>query len=295
MAQETLVLKLAPGEHATLRRRLAAEDFEFRTVPHAKFSVKGPQIVATLYQSGKLVIQGADPALFAARFVPGAVRPAAPPAREELSEATRIGSDECGKGDYFGPLVVAAVRLDPATARALAGGEVADSKQLDDATALRLGAALRGRVPYSVARLDPPDYNRAYAAAGKGRLNDLLADLHARAIRALHEPGVHVLIDKFANERLMRERLADLDLELEQRTRAERFIAVAAASVIAREEFLRALAALSEEHAVDLHKGAGAPVDRAGAGFVRLHGVEKLGAVAKLHFKNTAKIRARVG
>ena len=80
---------------------------------------------------------------------------------------------------------------------------------------------------------------------------------------------------------------------LEQRVRAEAYAAVAAASIIAREQFLLALGELSEESGVDLHKGAGEPVDRSAERFVAIHGIAGLANVAKLHFKNTQKIRPR--
>lgn len=285
-----------PAQRKALRSRLSAEDFEFRTVPHALFSVKGQEIVATLYESGKLVVQGRDPELFLERFVGSSASATKPAGRTRAAEPplwpadrTIVGSDEVGKGDYFGPLVVAAVRLEPALVEKLVHSGVTDSKKISDERALRLGAALRTLVPYAVRRLDPPDYNRTYCR--RGQLNDMLADLHASAIRELAGRGDSVLVDRFAAARLLEERLADLELDLVQRPRAEEHSAVAAASVIAREEFLRALAELSEQYALDLHKGAGAPVDVAARAFVRLHGRERLGEVAKLHFRNTEKLR----
>ena len=79
-------------------------------------------------------------------------------------------------------------------------------------------------------------------------------------------------------------------MELHQETKAEREAAVAAASIIARAVFLERLAALSDECGVDLHKGAGAPTDKAGRRFVEIHGFDALESVAKVHFKNTKKI-----
>ena len=98
-------------------------------------------------------------------------------------------------------------------------------------------------------------------------------------------------MDKFADAKLLETRLAKLDVRLEQRVRAESNPAVAAASIIARERFLLALKELGDDHGVDLHKGAGAPVDASAERFVRIHGMEGLVRVAKLHFKNTQKIR----
>lgn len=199
-----------------------------------------------------------------------------------------IGSDECGKGDYFGPLVVAGVRLEAGQAQSLRASGVRDSKTLSDEACVRIGGALRAVYPHAIARLDPPEYNALHRKAGQ--LNDMLADMHARVIRELQQPGIRVLVDQFAPASVMQKKLAGVDVRLEQRPRAESEPAVAAASVIAREEFLLALRALSEEYVVDLHKGAGEPVDRAGRNFVALHGKEALGRVAKLHFKNTARV-----
>jgi ribonuclease HIII len=290
MAQDTLVLKLGPAEQARLVAALEGQAFDFRSVPHARFSAKGEGVVATLYTSGKLVVQGADPRAFLLRYVGGAGEAAASGGGglEAAAGQPLVGSDEAGKGDYFGPLVVCALRLPPDRREALARSGVTDSKRLTDETVLRLAPALEETFDHRVEVLDPPAYNDEHARVKN--LNPMLADLHARAIRATARPGDHVLVDRFAKESLVAERVRDLEIELHQRTRAESEPAVAAASVVARAVFLRRLRALSEEHAVDLHKGAGAPTDRAARDFVRLHGFERLGAVAKLHFKNTSKI-----
>jgi ribonuclease HIII len=290
--QQTLVLRVAPARAAALRARFAGADFEFRPVPHALFSVKGQGVVATLYASGKFVVQGSDPARFVEQWLEGAgARAVAPKPRAPEPDETQplVGSDECGKGDYFGPLVVCAVRLEPGQSAELRGSQVRDSKTLSDEACLRLGAALRARYAHAIEQLSPPEYNAIWKKPGQ--LNPMLADLHARAIRRLAQPGDHALVDKFADEQLVASRLADLDLKLEQRVRAESVPAVAAASVIAREQFLSALALLSEEAAVTLAKGAGDPTDRAAREYVRLHGFAGLVKVAKLHFKNTQKLR----
>jgi ribonuclease HIII len=293
VAQQTLVLRVDPARAAALRARLSAGEFDFRPVPHALFSVKGEGVVATFYASGKLVVQGENPGLFVEHWVEGATRldkrvEVAPAAVPE-AQGPLIGSDECGKGDYFGPLVVCAVRLEPRQTEELRRSEVRDSKTLSDEACLRLGAALRSRYAHAIEALAPPEYNATYKRPGQ--LNPMLADLHARAIRRLARPGDQALVDKFADERLVASRLSDLDLQLEQRVRAESVPAVAAASVIAREHFLQALKELSGEAGVDLHKGAGDPTDRAAREYVRLHGFGALGKVAKLHFKNTLKLR----
>jgi ribonuclease HIII len=295
VSQRTLVLQYPRARAAELKQRLSGGEFDFRPVPYALFSVKGDGVVATLYESGKLVVQGATPELFVERWIGADGKATAQgsgaskrPAAGTDSDEAIIGSDECGKGDYFGPLVVAAVRLEAGDSSKLRSSGARDSKELSDEQCLKMGAALRGLYSHAIVRLDPPRYNQIYV---QGKLNDLLGSLHAEAIGQLARPGIHVLIDQFANAALMQKKLAGLDVKLEQRTRAESNPAVAAASIIAREQFLVALKDLSEDAAVDLHKGAGAPVDVAAERYVALHGREGLVKVAKLHFKNTLKIR----
>jgi ribonuclease HIII len=296
VSQETLVVKLPPAERAALRARLGQGRFEYRSVPHAEFSVKGEGVVATLYTSGKLVVQGADPALFLERFAGGAAptparRKSAPaPAPADPSLPT-VGSDETGKGDYFGPLVVCAARVEPELAAALTEAGVMDSKRLTDPRALQLAALLRERVPHALRVLMPEDYNRDWKALG---LHTLLSRQHAEVIREVAHPGDRVVVDQFAKKDEIGPRLADLGLAIEQRPRAESEVAVAAASILARAEFLLALKELGDEYDLALHKGAGAPVDRIGVEFVRAHGRELLPKVAKTHFKNTEKIERRL-
>lgn len=268
---------------------------ELRGAPYACFGAKAPGLVATLYESGKLVVQGEDPESFLATYVDaegtnGLRRGAAPSAERGTSAGavTVIGSDESGKGDYFGPLVVAAVRLDAGLQQRLAGGPVRDCKLMSDESVRAVAGALRSQVPHSIQRLDPPDYNAEHARVRN--LNPMLARLHERAIAELAEPGMRVVVDQFANEALLERLLAPLRVELEQRPRGEEELAVAAASVLAREEFLQALGQLSRTWAVDLAKGAGPPADHAARRFVALHGRAALGQVAKLHFRTTIKL-----
>ncbi len=298
VSQETLVIVIPPADHPALQERIGAGSFEHRSVPHAIFSVKGEGVVATLYKSGKLVVQGQDPSLFVARFAGEGLEP--PRASSETERSTHpattnivtIGSDECGKGDYFGALVVAAVRLEPAAIPDLRAAGVTDSKKIADPRALQLGAWLRTELTHAIRFLDPVDYNPAWKAKG---LHTVLSDLHAQAIRELATPGDRVVIDQFSKKDQIGPALSDLELAIEQRPRAESEPAVAAASVIARSEFLIRLHELGDRFDVHLPKGAAAQVDEAGAEFVRSHGVEALAEVAKVHFKNTEKVRSRLG
>jgi ribonuclease HIII len=292
VTQQTLVLKVGASEQQRLQQRFEEGAFEFRQVPHAVFSVKGEGVVATLYKSGKFVVQGQNPELFAARLdlgAPAATPKAAPSvcATPTVFEETTVGSDESGKGDFFGPLVVAAVRLEPASARSLLDAGVMDSKRLTDPRALRLGAWLREATHHAICSLEPAEYNRAWREHG---LHSVLSRLHADAIRAVAEPGDRTVIDQFSKKDEIGPALVDLGLKIERRPRAESELAVAAASILARSEFLVRLGEIGAKHDIDFPKGAGTQVDDAGANFVRQRGMEELACVAKVHFKNTEKI-----
>lgn len=315
MTQRTLVLKLDRTHADALHARLEGASFEWRHPPYSRFQVRGDGVVATLYTSGKLVVQGKGVDGFELLYLGGAgsgtaqtaastdrsgsVDTAAVAAMTTASTEragatsfdtirTTVGSDEAGKGDYLGPLVVAAVRLTPQQARGLAEAGVADGKQLNDTTIRKLGPAIEATCQTSIVCLDPPRYNELRDATGN--LNILLADAHADAIRALVEEDDLIVVDQFGPERLMVKALAGALGELTQRPRAEEIAAVAAASVVARCTFLEAMDRLSEEFAVVLAKGGGAPADRSAREYVRLHGRDALGKVAKLHFKNTGKL-----
>jgi ribonuclease HIII len=295
MPQSTVVKKLTPSDGRQLEAALGAGPYEFRRVPHARFSAKGEGVVVTLYTSGKLVVQGSEAEGFCLRYLGGAA-PSSEPRRERpvaqaagwQPDVVATGSDEAGKGDVFGPLVVCALRLEPDEARKLAEGGVVDSKQLTDTKALELGAILEERYRPAVVRLDPIDYNPAHREHDSN-LNLLLASLHARALRAAAGPGELVIVDQFGPEARMRDALAGSDFDLRQFPRGESVTCVAAASIVARRAFLLGLKELGDEVGVDLPKGAGSPVAGTLGRLLALHGPPVLKHVAKLHFKNVQR------
>lgn len=213
-----------------------------------------------------------------------------------------IGTDEAGKGDYFGPLVCAACYLDPEVTEVLRSLGVRDSKTLSDKTISKLAAEIRSRLAgrFSVVTIPPERYNILYTrfrSEGKN-LNSLVAWGHARGIKNLVDSGrIHpeyAVIDKFADERYLRERLAHdsrtQDLRLDLRTKAESDIAVAAASILARDTFVKWLDTQSAKLGLPLPKGAGEPVIAAAKRIVTEKGESALGEVAKLSFKTTQKV-----
>ncbi|HCE01095.1 MAG TPA: ribonuclease HIII [Armatimonadetes bacterium] len=204
----------------------------------------------------------------------------------------RIGVDESGKGDFFGPLVVAACYVGPEHLAELEG--VRDSKKLTDKQADQLARRILRVCPNAVVTIPPAKYNELYAKIGN--LNRLLAWAHGRAIENLlqKQDANLVVSDQFATPELLRSRLQALGRQANvvSRTKAESDIAVAAASVLARAKFLWQLGDLSQEWGIQLPKGCGRNVLEAGREFVRRHGESSLGQVAKLHFKTRDDILA---
>lgn len=209
-----------------------------------------------------------------------------------------IGTDESGKGDYFGPMVVAAVFLDSVTEPKLDALGVKDSKLLSDKRCHELAAQIREicRGKYEQVEITPKRYNELYESFRMERknLNHLLAWGHARAIESLLErySCSHAVADQFGDERYIQSRLMEKGkhLHLTQVPKGERYLAVAAASILARDRFIARLHKLSDEYGLTLPKGASEPVVIAGRRIVKEKGEEELRKVAKLHHKTTEKI-----
>jgi ribonuclease HIII len=210
-----------------------------------------------------------------------------------------IGTDESGKGDYFGPMVVAGVLIDSTTETALRELGVKDSKTLTDRRCKELAVKIRNLLPgkYQEVEIPPERYNQLYEefkAEGKN-LNHLLAWGHARAIESLlqKETCSHAIADQFGDENYIRSKLMEKGkkLQLIQLPKGERYIAVAAASILARDKFLSRMEALRDTYRIELPKGASDSVANAGKQFVQTYGDKSLEKIAKLHHKTTEKIK----
>ncbi len=208
-----------------------------------------------------------------------------------MNHDERIGVDESGKGDFFGPLVIAACYVAPMHFAELEG--VMDSKKLTDKKALTLAAVIKKTCPHTVIAIGPAKYNELYAKIGN--LNRLLEWGHARAIENVLEeqPCDTVISDQFANPAGLKRALMQKgqEVNLISQVRAERDTAVAAASILARAAFLNKLQSLGEDSGVELLKGAGANVDQLAARIIKDRGEEALAGLAKLHFKTIDKAR----
>ena len=210
-----------------------------------------------------------------------------------------IGTDEAGKGDYFGPLVVAAVYVDADFLENLSDLGVADGKTLSNRRIRSIAESMLSDYAQHIVVVEkiPIEYNSLYDTLRRRgqNLNHLLASLHAQAIHTLANrvDAKHVLVDKFAKDDLITRQLtqrgvapAPQGIEIRQVTKAERDTAVAAASIIARDAFLTGIDTLSETYEIRLPRGAYQVVE-AGKEFIRMHGRKALGEVAKLHFNLT--------
>lgn len=291
-APATHVFELDLRAAKLLGDALAAAGFRFGPLAHAQWQARGEGVVASLYRSGRLVVQGRGAQDFCERFLRGRAPRAAAQTDDLPPAAGAMGSDEAGKGDTFGPLCVAAVALDEAAARELAEAGVADSKTLADERVRALAAHFGERLPHERRTLSPPQYNAAWLAAGRN-VNALLTGLHAECLAALRARGggAVAVVDRFAASEPVSAALrrSAPGLRVVEVPRAERHLAVAAASVLARADFLDGLAALSDHWAVDLPAGSGTPVPSALRRFAEIHGRDRLGEVAKLHFRNVQR------
>jgi ribonuclease HIII len=203
-----------------------------------------------------------------------------------------VGSDEVGKGDYFGPLVVAAVRVERADLNWLDELGIGDSKMLSDSTMVTMMEPLLARLKVGVASLSPSEYNAAYAE--RGNISRILDRLHAQAIALVMEDARadFALSDQYSpaaqTGQLLRRSCPGLIWV--QRTKAEEDPAVAAASIVARVAFLQGIEALEREVGHPLHRGAGEPTLRCARALVHARGAGVLAHVAKMHFKTTEHV-----
>ena len=215
-------------------------------------------------------------------------------ARLVAAGVPHMGSDEAGKGDYFGPLVVAAAYADEVALERLPQAGVRDAKRVATGTLWRLEKAVEQICPaFEVVRISPARYNELQAKMGN--LNRLLAWAHARAIESLLERvscGLAVT-DQFGDEKYLEESLMKRGrrIRLIQQVRAESDPAVAAASVLARAAFVRAVERLSADLGIELPRGA-THVLPAAREVVAKGGESLLRQVAKVHFKTTKQVLA---
>ena len=290
---------------------LSPGPYEFWRV---KLSEGTSQATAIMYRSGKLVLAGHAPAFDHAIAITEAVgkpltprRPAAHATTAAAAEVPpetdpHIGTDEAGKGDFFGPLVTAGVYVDERTAKLLRTLSVRDSKLVSDRELRGLATNIRQVVEdekRAVIIVAPKRYNELYKqmrSEGKN-LNTLLAWAHTRAIEDLIGHGLKprfILSDQFGDKRYIESRLM-VDTRLSgvpvlQMHRAEADVAVAAASILARDAFLRWLEQAGKTLGLTVPKGASPKVIETGKLLVTRLGADALKDYAKVSFKTMNQI-----
>lgn len=286
----TITLKLKSIQEEQLFKTFS----EFQTTPpqYAKWQLKPENCVITCYTSGKTVFQGKDANVYAAAFME---------VQDEISTPTttsrypQAGSDEVGTGDYFGPVCVCASYVTKDDVNFLVKLGVRDSKQMSDADMLKIGPLLMERIPHSLLIVPPQKYNQVHES---NNLNAIKAKLHNQAYinlaKKIELPSFKI-IDQFTPETSYYRYLKNepqIIRGIHFETKAEdKYLSVAVGSIISRYGFLKTWEEMEQKYNMTLPKGSGDKVDVVAQEFVERYGFDRLGEVAKLHFKNTEKIR----
>jgi ribonuclease HIII len=296
--------KLTPPQADALEK-IVRGSYQLRDVPYARFSGTKPDHNVTFYESGKVVVQGKGTKAFVEFVLEPEVIGTAKLGYEAVHDPAllhpRLGVDESGKGDFFGPLCVAGVYVNAAVIAAWKDSGIRDSKSIGSDAQIAKFAGIILDTPGCVTSVVPigcEAYNRMHATTGS--VNRVLAWGHARVIENLmlqrdrmQPPPIRAISDQFAQDKAtVSKALMSLgrEIELVQRHKAEEDIAVAAASILARHEFVVRLKALEKQFGVALPKGASAAVETAGKDFVAKLGPEALPKVAKMHFRTRYRV-----
>ena len=217
----------------------------------------------------------------------------------EISHKWKIwaGTDESGKGDFFGPLVVCGFIATKESLPELQKLGVKDCKLLKQSEVIKIAKQLYRKFAgnIEVVILNPKKYNELYEKFRQQnkKLNEMLAWMHARVILNLKEKHNFegAVVDKFASDSTLLSSLKDLNkIKLQHQIKAEEDLAVASASIIARYLFIKNLDRLSNEFGMELPKGASENVLNVGRKIVEQYGKEKLTELSKTHFKTFNKI-----
>ena len=277
-----------------IQQELTDQGFEISHPAYTLFSAQKKGVSCTLYTSGKLTVQGKEKEEFIQFYLePEILQSVAfsyPETQVDLK--ARIGVDEAGKGDFFGPLCIAGVFATEDHIKELLKMGVKDSKKMSDRSILTLSHSIKKTCPHSIVKISPKRYNELYA--NFHNLNHLLAWGHATAIAELFSRTqcANVIIDQFASEDVVLTALRhkNIQVELTQRHKAESDPVVAAASILARAAFVEGIEQLGMELGIELPKGASPQVVSAGKKLVAKYGESVLINAAKMHFKTKDQV-----
>jgi ribonuclease HIII len=301
----TYTAKLADEQMVRLQAICASRGWKPFEVAYARFAFKGPDVNVTAYTSGKVVVAGKGTEEFVSMTLEPEVTGVARLGYDEVLHPDwfepHAGLDESGKGDFFGPVVAATVVAEKSAIEAWRKAGVQDSKKIAEPRILQLDTLIRGTpgVVVKTCHCGMPKYNELMARP-RANLNALLAWQHATALlQALAEKRVRWgLLDQFSEQPLVQRELArkgETVFELRMRTKAEEDPVVAAASVVARAEYVRIMRRLSEQFGAPLQKGAGAGVKVQAREIMARFGARALGDFAKLHFRTAYEVVSEAG
>jgi ribonuclease HIII len=292
---------LTAGQADKLRGCLPEWGFEFIEKPYTLYAAQKGKLNLAVYTKGpKILVQGKETEDFVRfRLEPEILGEARLGYEEVLSPESyqpHFGIDESGKGDFFGPLVVAGVYVDRGIARDLKEAGVQDSKRITSDAKIRVLADAIRRLPgavHNVIAIGPERYNTLQTKMRN--VNNLLGWGHARVIEnllALRPDCPRSLSDQFANPSIIKRSLLEKGrkIQIDQRTKAESDPAVAAASILARERFIDWLEAAGRQHCLVLPRGASAQVKAAAREIVTREGAGALRLLAKTHFRTAREI-----
>jgi len=296
--------KLTDEQASALLAALQARNWKPRTVPYARFAFESDKTNIVFYESGKLVVQGKGTQEFVEFLLEPEILQQAKVGYEAVLNPDlllpRFGVDESGKGDFFGPLCIAGVYVNESVINAWKEAGIRDSKNISSDKKIHDLAEIIRKTPGCVVDsvvVGNEAYNRLYAKMRS--VNTLLAWGHARVIENLmgkryqmNPPPVRAISDQFAASKTVIEKAlmtAGREIELVQRHKAEEDIAVAAASILARDEFVKGLAKMEHQFGMKFPKGAGELVDKAAKEFVTTRGADELAKVSKAHFRTALR------
>ncbi|MBI4625894.1 MAG: ribonuclease HIII [Verrucomicrobia bacterium] len=300
-------IKLDDLQMEKLRAILEARGWTPFDVAYTRFAFKADhlRVNVSAYTSGKVVVAGKGTEDFVRDVVEPEVTGAAKLGYDEVLHPDwfepHAGLDESGKGDFFGPVIAATVIAHKPAIESWIQAGVKDSKKIAETQILKLDRVIRAThgVAVRTCFCGMPKYNELMSRPG-ANLNRLLAWQHATALeQALAARRVPWgLLDQFSKQPLTQRELAKKgvkDFDLRMRTKAEEDPVVAAASVVARAEFVRQMHALSKKFGAKLQKGAGPLVKEQATQIMAQFGARALGEFAKLHFRTAYEVVAAAG
>ena len=294
------VHKLDREKFDDFKKYLKKEGFKFERRPYQVFLARYDKFTVSLYESGKVVVAGKNQSLQnEIEWFLSTIGGKDQKKEESLGfeGRTRIGTDEVGKGDFFGPLVVAGAMIDRKSETSLLKAGVKDSKRIkSDKRMLEISLEIKrilGAKRIDVVTIRPDKYNDLYSKIGN--LNELLGWAHARAIENLLKKNKDcklAISDQFGDSNYIASSLMEKGraIELIQIHKGGRDVAVASASIMARARFISEMERMSEKFDFQFPRGATETVFEAAKKFILQHGVPELGQVAKLHFSTTQRL-----